>query len=408
MKKIITTAFVAAALFVGCGETQPPVAAGPIAPKSHQATLIESQSSAEVLVRATGIGADVNAAMNDSKMAALWFVLYGGNNPMLQTMKEKEIFTLYNDETFKNIDKYIAYESAPKSKKRIGGALYIDRIFRINTQMLRADLISKNIIQSAQTLSDDLGSVTIAVLPKEKSLWSDTQYQAAVDVVSEYLQDRNFEVIVVKASQKSKKIIQKAAALSGVVDPMYALAMQTGADIYISINLDKSSRVVAGQEVKKASVTMSAYYTATAKQVGASTGYSPERLVSSYTSITQEATNDAAEKVLSQIVKSWKQEQKRGKYYKVVVTTTDALGASVDRPIYKALKSSCTRVKRNGASATMFDYTLQCQGVDDTMALLDKIENAYGGAGKIFRSMDSGNLLVLKVANSADEEIEIE
>lgn len=410
MKKFLSGVILVSAFFVGCGgeSPKPSQKSAPLAPVSHQAQLIESQSSAEVLLRATGIGANVNEAMQDSKLAALWFVLYGGSNPMLQTMKEREIFTLYNDEFFKDVNKYIAYESAPKSKKYLEGKVYVDRLFRLNTEMLRQDLIGKNIIKSAQTLSESLGSVTVAVLPKNKALWSDTQYQAAVDVVSEYLQDRNFEVIVVKAQQKAKKIIQKAALLSGVADPMYALAMQTGADIYISINLDKSARMVAGQEVKKASVTMSAFYTATAKQLGASTGYSPERVVSSYTPVTQEATNDAAEKVLSQIVKSWKREIQRGKYFKVVVTASSDLGQAVDRPLYKAMKSSCVRMRRNGASQNIFDYTLQCQNIEDTMSLMDKIENSYGGPGRLFRSMDSGSLLVLKIANSADDEIEIE
>ena len=395
-----------AVVFTACGGgTKVPE---PSAPKSHQAGLIESQSATEVLVRATGIGATMGQALSDSRMTSLWFVLLGGNNPMLQTPKEKNLFEMYSEEFYKNASKYIAYQSGPKSKKVVAGQLHVAQLLRINSGMLREDLVAKGVLTSVDAMSDALGTISVAVIPKDKELWNDTHYLAAVDVVSEYLQDRNFEVTVLKANKKTNKIINKAAALSGNIDPMYALAMQTGADIYIRVNLDKSSRKVAGSEVRKASVSMAAFYTATAKQVGASTGYSPERVVSSYTSITQEATNDATEKVLGQIQKSWKREMKKGKYFKVVITTSEGLGKEVDRPMYRALKRTCKRVKRNGASSSMFDYTLQCLDVEDSMALLDKIEGNYDGSGSVFREMDAGSLLVLKVANSQDDEIIIE
>ena len=393
-------------MFSACGGSK--VAPVTTSPVSHQAGLIESQSATEVLVRATGMGSTMGKALTDSRMASIWFVLLGGNNPILQTSKEKNLFEMYSEEIYKNASKYIAYQSGPKSKKVVAGQLHVAQLLRINTGMLREDLIAKGVLVSVDAMSEALGTISVAVIPKDKELWDDTHYLAAVDVVSEYLQDRNFEVTVIKAAKKSNKIINKAAAISGNIDPMYALAMQTGADIYIRVNLDKSSRRVAGSLVRKASVSMAAFYTATAKQVGASTGYSPERVVSSFTSITQEATNDAAEKVLGQIQKSWKREMKKGKYFKVVITTSEGLGKEVDRPMYKALKQTCKRVKRNGASSSMFDYTLQCHGIEDSMALLDKIEANYDGAGSVFREMDAGSLLVLKVANGEDDEIIIE
>ena len=404
MKKIIVSSLVVASLFVGCGQPEPEQTQA----ASHQATFVESQSSAEVMIKATGEGSNMERALRDSELAALWFVLNGGDNPILQSAAERNKFEMYASDINKNSKKYISKMGKIKGKRIEGKTTYVDRIFILNTAMLKEDLVAKGIIKSVDELSDSLGTITVAVLPKEESLWSDTEYQAAVDVVSEYLQDRNFEVTVLKAAKKSNKIVQKAAMLSGVVDPMYALAMESGSDIYISINLDKSSRTVAGKQVKKASVSMSAYYTATAKQLGASSGYSPERAVSGYMSVTQEATNDAVEKVLGQIQKSWKKEAKRGKYYKVIVTAADGMGKKIDRPMYETLKSTCKRVKRLGASDSVFNYTLQCTKIEDTMQLLSSIEDSYTGAGKVFRTMDSGSLLIVKVAESEDDELIIE
>lgn len=396
-------------LLSGCGGSKPkaPVEAATVAPVSREATFIESQSSNEVLISAFGKGPTMDSAMNDARLAALWFVLEGGNNPMLQTPKERQAFEMYAQDFYKNVGKYIAFESKLKSKQMEGSTYKVARNFRLNTGMLREDLEQKGLLASVETLSDALGTISVAVIPKDPELWNDTHYLAAVDVVGEYLQDRNFEVTVIKAAQQTNKIINKAAALSGVTDPMYALAMQTGSDIYIRVNLDKTARMVAGSEVKKASVTMAAFYTATAKQLGASTGYSPERVVSSYASITQEATNDATEKVLGQIQKSWKKESEQGKYFKVIITAAEGM-PNIDRSVYNAMKSSCEKIKRNGAGSNMFDYTLQCKKVGDIMELIEKIESNYEGPGKVFREMDAGSLLVLKIANSADDDIMID
>ncbi|KIM11593.1 MAG: hypothetical protein KU37_05190 [Sulfuricurvum sp. PC08-66] len=410
MKRIFWTTTLASTmlgllLLTGC-------AAKPLPPQkravSNQAQFLESQSSTEVMVKATGEGETIARAMRDSELAALWFVLMGGNNPLLQSEIEKSKFDTFADDFYGNTNRYIVSGSDIKSKRIMGDKTVVERVFVINTGLIREDLVTRNVIASVEALSEGLGAITVTVLPKDATLWSDTQYQAAVDVISEYLQDRNFEVTVLKQAKESNKIIQKAALLSGVVDPMYSLAMESGSDIYISVNLDKTARTVAGTEVKKASVTLSAFYTATAKQVGASSGYSPERAVSGYTSITQEATNDAIEKVLGQIQKSWKKEIEKGKLFKVVVTAAEGLGQSIDRAVYDAMRASCKGVKRNGASNQVFDYTLQCADVADAMGLLDKIERNYAGAGKVFREMDSGALLVLKIANSADDELVIE
>ena len=89
--------------FIGCS-TKPKRPASNL-PRSHEAVLLEVTSPAEVMVRATGIGVYPpgtperqrnrildRSANIDAERAALWLLLYGGSDPILQTREEKERF----------------------------------------------------------------------------------------------------------------------------------------------------------------------------------------------------------------------------------------------------------------------------------------------------------------------------
>ena len=224
----------------------------------------------------------------------------------------------YQDTVYQDAMKYIAFESPVKSKRQEGDQYHIEKIYRINVAMLRNDLVGYGVLDETSAVADVVATPTIAIVPKAQG---EGGYDMAKGVLAEYLQDRDFEVIVVEGTEKVNEMVQKASALGGTTDPIYMLALQTGSDIYITVDVDTSSRNVSGSGVKKSAVSVVAYYTATGKQVAASTGYSPERSVADYGAITQEATNDAANKVLNQILKTWKKEAKDGKYFKVVVTS---------------------------------------------------------------------------------------
>jgi len=404
MKKLVITSVAVAILMVGCGGGKPKPK--PIAPSSHQATFVESYSSAEITIRANGIGEDVKSASKDASLAAIWFALNGGDNPLLQLPKEKNAFSMVAEDFYKNANKYISYDGGIKSKKKEGGEYKIAKVFRINVAMLKNDLASQGIIKTIDGMSEDVMLPIIAVIPKDKSIKNDPAYDILTSAISEYLQDRDYEVKVLNTNKKTDKLISSALALSGNFDPMTAAAVEIGSDIYLQVSLEKTSRNVAGQKVQKASVSIKAFYTATNKQVGASTGFSQERVVSSFGALAQEGANDAANKVLDQIKKSWKKEIKRGKPFRVVASTN--LGSSVDDALNDALRSTCKQVRRNAAGKTSFDFTLNCKGIQDAYELNKKIKENYKGAGQIFKELDSGSMLIIKIANSEEDEIVIE
>ena len=398
----ILLSFALGFLLIGCGGSKPKPA--PLLPLSHQVTFIESSSSAEVMLRAQGEGEKLSYAKIDAKKAALWFVLFGGDNPMLQTLEEKDAFKGIEKEFYKRVNSFITYDSGIKSKKKSGEIYYVEHVLRVNVAMLREYLEQKNILKPIEEILDRTPMPTIALMAKG------SEAQIGANVISSYLHDKDFEVLRVDKSSAGKVFFKVAQNIS--VDPiaaeMYASALSSGSDVYIRINAQTSSRTLASKELKKASVTLYAYYTASAKEIAAVNAYSEERVVSSYDSLIAEAANDGANKLLSQIQKSWKKESKRGKYFKVIATTSEEMVRDVDLPLYKALKKSCESVKPNNFIGNIFDYTLQCKDITNFKELEMNIISHYIGAGEIRSEAAKGSFLILKIANSESDEIEIE
>lgn len=388
-----------------CGgeKVKPAASSGPIIiePNSHQVTFIESTSTAETMLRATGSGSNMDFAIVDSKRAAVWFTLFGGDKPILQTPAERNQFKAVQNGVYKNANKYVSYDGGIKGKKIEGGQTHVDKIYRINIQLLKDDLVAQGIIKLTDELEEDAVLPVIAIVPSfgydDKDLM-----KHGMDVVAEYLQDRDFEVKVLDGKNKTKPMLKKALAVSGNIDPMYMLALENGSDIYIEYNPR-----IDGEGFQKAAVSIKAYYTATSKQVAATTGYSASRRGANSRALLQEGTNDAADKVTSQILKSWKKETRKGRSFKVVVTVSSRHAKNAYMPLTDALSDSC-RITEEKAGASVFDFVVRCKKIDSSRALLKAVSNSYTGPGQIFRELTSGSMLLIKIADSASDEIEIE
>jgi hypothetical protein len=391
------------ALLTACASTPEPRVHPTDPPLSHQATLVESYSSSEVLIRATGMGDSMAEARNDARKAALWFVLFGGSNALLSTSGQQQAFYNLEGEFWANTLRYITHEGDILSKRVEGGQSRIERAFRINISNLRSDLVARNIITDTAELSDMIANPVISVVAKD----TEGNARHAANVFSEYLQDRGFEVVVLDANEQVDEVVQQAAVLEGNIDPMYLLALQTCSDIYITLDAEVAERQVAGNRVAQSTVAATAYYTATGTQLGASSGYSEERAIAGDAALTAEAANDAADKVLGQITRSWQREIQRGKAFKVVVNAGPEVG-DISRNLHRLFNNICDHSNRNAAGSTSFDYTLNCKGQDSAMDLLMLIEDNYQGPGQVFRVLDSGSFLIIRIGESDSSSIIIE
>jgi len=371
-------------------------------PTSHEVTLIESSSSDEVLLNSTGIGEDLSEAIFDSKLASLWFVLKGGNTRLLNSKESLEIFSKHSKKFYQNVDKYITYVSDIKSKKKEHGKYRVRKNYKINVRILKDDLITDRVIKDVDAIAKMIDFPIISLISRNGKV--DKNLEFVSDTVLSYLSEKGFEAEVVNQDRNINKTVSKSIALSGDIDPLYLLAVNSGSDIYISINPNISTSQRFGTTFRKASVSLKAFYTVSKKLLASSTGHSQELSTSSNSLILEEATNGAVDKLLSQIIRNWTKESKHGKYFRVILKT-EFLNASKD--IYSLFRKYCRKVSRK-AGQTVFNFNVQCKA-RDSLELLELISENYKGEGKVFREFDTNSLLVIKIGNSEeDDDFEIE
>ncbi|SNR75635.1 DUF6175 family protein [Desulfurobacterium atlanticum] len=375
-----------------------------VEPLSREAQFVESTSTAEYVILASGKGCNVSQAKQDAKKAAIWFVLYAGDRPLLQTSKEKRRAKGVVAEILSNPDRYIRWSSAPKSKRKEGPYVVMSYLFKVDVASIKNTLLDAGVIASTEEISEEVGLPFIAVLPESDDEFS----KFAVTVIEEYLQDRDYEVYVPEDETQVSNIIKTVAALEGKTDPYYMEALQVGSDIFVKVKTNVWKVNKYGRTFLKASAKAKAYETATGKLLGASTGFSPERNVTSPEAVVQEATNDLADKITRQIRKAWIKEAKKGKPFKVVVFSNESEFRNVDKALYRLFRKLSKRpVKRLAAGKSAATYVVYVKGVPNAYELFLTLEESYSGPGKIEKVLDTGSLLIIK-AGSSTEDIVIE
>ncbi len=367
-----------------------------VEPLSKQATFIESTSTGESMIRATGKGCDIESATLDAKRAALWFVLYSGDRPILKTPEEKAKAKPVVEEILKNPDQYIRWQSDVKDKKYEGAYVLLTYLFKVDVNGLKEKLQSAGVIKNVEEIAEEIGLPSIAVIPVQSNKEG---IKTAITTFQEYLQDRDFEVFIPEAGAKVNEIVKKVTMLEGKVDPYYALALQLGSDVYVKVDVNVSKEYKYGQTFTKAVVMATAYETATGKQIGSSTGYSPERAVSLVDAVVEEAAHDAADKITSQIKKSWIKEAKKGKPFKVVVISSEENFSKVDEAMYFGVFKKLSRrpIKRLASGKNTISYLVYIKDIPNAYELFMKIKELYKGPGKVEKVMDAGSFLIIKV-----------
>jgi len=336
-------------------------------PKSREAVFVDAYSPTEVIVKAKGIGKDVNAAENDAKKAAVYFLLYNATDPVLQTQAEKQAFANIENDFFDiaNINNYIAYMANDiLSRVKVGKEIKIEKMIRVNRQKLNDDLAAKGIVASKEALAAAVGNPFIMVIPEVKKgenpiniLQSNPNVKKGAEVIEGYLTARKYEVQVPEALDQLNDLVSAQVGIKGIEDdPAYAIALSIGSDVYITYNVV----VEQGSIGKKAVVAARAYETTTARLLGTETGYSPERPNAPDAALIEEAMNWAIEKVLSRINAYWKEDINNGQQYKVIFKITGSFEDpyEVADIVDDVLKDVTTKKKQNIATEQTIDYNI--------------------------------------------------
>jgi hypothetical protein len=305
-------------------------------PLSNMATFVESFSPSEWTIQATGLGGkkgffddmEKNALL-DARKSAVQFVLTGGTDKMLNTPDANAKFEALAEEFYKdqNVNTFISWEadkvisliktSLPNGDKGVK----ITKLFRVNREKLKSDLVAKNVIVSQDALASAVGNPNIMVIPETPKgitpisvLDSDPLAKHCAGAIESYLTARMYEVQVPKGADQLNEMTGMLAEGKGAEeDVAYKIALSLGSDVYITYNYNPDIKSTG-----KASVSVKAYETTTAKLLGTETGYSKTRMGSPAEPLLEEAINDAIDKVLQRITNYWTQDMAKGLQYKVI------------------------------------------------------------------------------------------
>ncbi|HTR81563.1 MAG TPA: DUF6175 family protein [Bacteroidota bacterium] len=354
-------------------------------PESHEATFIEANGSSEVLVKAKGIGGasglfgfkeeeSLKLAEMDARKSAVYFVLYGGAgfDGILKTEEEKEKFKPYENEFFAsdNIMKFISWEANgldSRVKMAGGEKLKVEKQFRINVKAIKDVLLQKGIIMSSQEVAENIGLPTLMALPEVKPgesplemLQKDPLLKQGAAAIESYLTAKQYNVIAPEQAQEIYQDQKAQMTLKGGGDDMsYAIALSVGSDVYITYSIDIQSRSVGSTEVHKASVSVRAYETTTARLLGTETGYSDES-AAPQEALVEAAITNALNNVMSRINAYWADDMKNGVQYKVIFNVTGKFTADAQDELSPAallsLKKLCNRVKENVVTDKTMEY----------------------------------------------------
>lgn len=386
-------------------------------PISKQATLIETVSSSEVMIEATGIykgkgkkkkhkikdvkSKGVSKATLDAKKSAVWFVLLGGTDPLLKSSQEQQNFVLHEGFFFNddNVSNYVSYEDSQVIKKLNtdgGQGLKIVKRFKINKELLTKDLEARNVIAARADLAEAIGNPFIMVLPsvvKGKSpidaLRTNPAYKHAAAVVESYLTSRQYDVVVPE-QQESMETLNAAQMDLGEREEDYAyqLALSVGSDIYINFSGIQED---AGYGTKKYALTVRAFETTTARLLGTETGYSQGRKGELMVSV-EEAMNDAIDKVLSRVTEYWKKDVDKGIQYKLICNlSTDFDEDEIEEiqfALMDAIENMSKSSKENIVTNQTLDYLLWCDP-----SKYDKSSKVYRYVKKYFKEEETSGTL---------------
>lgn len=353
---------------LGCAAKAPPPPLTNV-PASKEGAIEDYTNPSEILVYASGIGTDTDSALLDARRAAVYVILSGGTDPLLQTLEEKNKFKLLQESFFSapQIRNFISWEASMiKDRVRIeGGKLKIRKHFKVNRDLVRDWLIERGVLKErADIVEIPIMMMVIPEVQKGKdpvqAMNSDSNLRHAAAVIKSYLTARQHDVQVPEQLEVIQQISDAQVALKGMEeDYSYQLALAIASDVYITYEININTRTVGGTTVRKATTVVKAFETTTARLLGEETGYSKER-PSMSSVVIEEAIHSAIDKILSRIDAYWKKDLKRGIQYKLILRIEGAFDEvqreDIAFAIYDLLKEFCNITKEVIATATTLDY----------------------------------------------------
>ena len=367
---------------------------------SKQATILDASSASELRVEAVGIyhskklfrkKSDVRKygiqnAKNDAKKAAVYFLLYKGADPILSSEQEIQQSKALHQAIFSSdqLNNFISNEDhLPQNVIYLnnGKGIRASFVFRINKELIRRLLEQKNVIDSRESILEDIGYPQIMVVPHDKTQTNSSQQSHhAASVIESVLSSKGYDVILPSQQQLIQTLNQDQRALKNQIqDTAYQLALTIGSDIYIQYDIAKSDSEYG---TNKMAVTLKAFEASTGRLLGVETGYSKSRLGDEFISI-EEAFLEAIDNTLNKIMNYWKQDREKGLQYQVVFSIDQNIKNQEDLEIIQSniinsLESFTNSYKERLVTDFTSRYTLWCD------------HNEYETGRKVWKSLQTG------------------
>jgi len=380
-------------------------------PESRQATFVEAVTGDEVLIKAKGVGGvsgmfglkeeeSVKLAEQDARKSAVYFVVYGGAglDGLVRSDEEKRKFVPVEQELFSdgNVASFIAWEANTfdsRVKVAGGGKIRVEKQFRVRRSALQQFLTDRRVIERLEDVTDELGLPTLMALPEVKpgrnpldELRSDNALKQAASVIESYLTQRKYNVV---APDQAQRIYEQQKAQLSVKgheeDLSYMIALSVGSDIYVSYTVTVDTRKVGTTDVRKASVSVRAFETTTARMLGAETGYSEESAAPA-NALVEAAVANALNNVVARLGAYWQDDLKNGAQYKIVFSITGAFDEDARYDIAdaaaKTLKKIAAKTKENVVADNTIDYLawIQDKELQSPSALFRELRREFSNA----------------------------
>jgi len=378
------------------------------APVSKQATLVETISSSEVLIEATGIylsseksnkaklkdveNNGLGKAIEDAKRSALWFLLAGGTDPMLRSQEETQVFNARSAQFYdaSSLSRYVTYEDV-KFIQRLslegGHGIKVTKRFKLNKELILRDLEQAGIISSRSELSDALGRPQLMVIPlvaKGQSplelMRGDPTAKHSASVIESHLTAKQYDVLAAQQLSQLDKLVEvQSLSSGGESDISYQLALSIGSDIYITY---AGAWEDTAYNTQRYSITVRAFETTSGRLLGSETGYSNGRQGESMISV-EEAINGAIDAVLSRIDSYWRDDLRRGVQYKLILSVSSSYSSDeafdIQDLFMDALAKLCSSTKENIATTNTMDIQawVDPSRYNSSRALLKDLREAF-------------------------------
>lgn len=376
--------------FSGCAKE-------PLLPRSFAAEMLESVDPARVRLSANGIGAEFDWAVRDAQRAAMARVI----QDMVQSQEEKNRFDFVATEIYGNVVRYVERWTLQDRRVDSNGEIRVRGEVVLNRRALEDDLVRLGVIQKRSELLQQLDYPTVAVLPSEGTAgkpWT----EFASNHAASYLTQRKYDVIDLAQLRQIEGMAGALKGVSGIPnDPKAVIALQAGSDVYFDYDIRLDRAQVGRDGTVKASATVKAYETTTARQIGAATGFSETYAdtAGAQEKAIAEALGDAIDRVLANVEDYWKDDLGRGHQFLLTIDGTfGATQPQARRAVFEAVKSATVDLKENLATDRTLNYRVWAKGSNTELlfALQDAVAARLPGA-RLEEVTTNRKLLVLRL-----------